>query len=85
MADRQAFSGPEMAAAVAAATGLGSSVSERVVGLVLDGMRRALLRRERIEIRGVGVLYVAPKKRGVGRNLWTGQIVGIPRGFTVRF
>jgi DNA-binding protein HU-beta len=48
-------------------------------------MRQALVRGERIELRGFGVFLVKERKRGVGRNPRTGQEVPIPPGKTVRF
>lgn len=56
-----------------------------VVNTIFDALRDALLRGERIELRGFGVFVVKDRKRGVGRNPRTGQEVPIPPGKTVRF
>jgi DNA-binding protein HU-beta len=48
-------------------------------------MKEALMRGERIELRGFGVFVVKPRKRGVGRNPRTGEEVAIPSGKTIRF
>lgn len=56
-----------------------------VVEAIFDSMRQALVRGERIELRGFGVFTVKERKRGVGRNPRTGQEVPIPPGRTVRF
>lgn len=57
----------------------------QVVEAIFDSMRQALVRGERIELRGFGVFLVKDRKRGVGRNPRTGQEVPIPPGKTVRF
>ncbi|MCS7182279.1 MAG: integration host factor subunit beta [Thermoanaerobaculum sp.] len=56
-----------------------------VVETIFDTLKEALLRGERIELRGFGVFLVKERKRGVGRNPRTGQPVPIPPGKTVRF
>ncbi len=56
-----------------------------VVNTIFDALRDAILRGERIELRGFGVFVVKDRKRGVGRNPRTGQEVPIPPGKTVRF
>lgn len=56
-----------------------------VVDAIFESMRQALLRGERIELRGFGVFLVKDRKRGVGRNPRTGQEVPIPPGKSVRF
>ncbi|MGC8916229.1 MAG: HU family DNA-binding protein [Thermoanaerobaculum sp.] len=57
----------------------------QVVDAIFDTMRQALVRGERIELRGFGVFLVKDRKRGIGRNPRTGQEVPIPPGKTVRF
>ena len=52
---------------------------------VFEAMRHSLQRGERIELRGVGVFQVKPRKRGIGRNPRTGKEVRIPPGRTIRF
>jgi DNA-binding protein HU-beta len=52
----------------------------QVVDLLTDRMKKALLDGDRIEIRGFGVFEPRPRKRGMGRNIKTGQSVEIPKG-----
>ncbi len=51
----------------------------------VDALKNAILRGERIEIRGFAVFEVRPRKQGVGRNPRTGDEVNIPPGKTIRF
>jgi DNA-binding protein HU-beta len=55
------------------------------VDALFHSMKEALMRGERIELRGFGVFVVKPRKRGVGRNPRTGEEVAIPSGKTIRF
>jgi DNA-binding protein HU-beta len=55
------------------------------VEALLDAMKEAMRRGERIELRGFGVFQVKPRKKGIGRNPRTGREVRIPPGKTVRF
>lgn len=57
----------------------------RVVDLLTDRMKQALLDGHRIEIRGFGVFEPRPRKRGMGRNIKTGASVAIPKGKSIRF
>lgn len=59
--------------------------AEVAVESVLNALREAMRKGERIELRGFGVFVVKPRKSGVGRNPRTGAIVPIPPGKTVRF
>ncbi len=59
--------------------------AEVAVDAIFDAMRLAMQRGERIELRGFGVFLVKPRRRGIGRNLRTGQEVPIPPGRTIRF
>jgi DNA-binding protein HU-beta len=70
---------------VAERTGLTKIKAEMAVGSLFDAMKEALRRGQRIELRGFGVFYVRPRKRGVGRNPKTGDVVPIPEGKTIRF
>lgn len=71
--------------AVSEQTGLTKIKAEMAVESLLDAMKQALKRGQRIELRGFGVFYVRPRKRGVGRNPKTGDVVPIPEGKTIRF
>ena len=59
--------------------------AEVAVNSIIDAVKDALARGERIELRGFGVFEVRPRKRGVGRNPRTGEVVRIPPGKTTRF
>lgn len=56
-----------------------------VVDLLTDRMKQALLDGHRIEIRGFGVFEPRPRKKGMGRNIKTGDAVKIPNGKSIRF
>ena len=66
-------------------TGLGRRQAEIAVETILGMMKDAMMRGERIELRGFGVFEVRPRKTGIGRNPRTGEEVEIPPGKTVRF
>lgn len=59
--------------------------AEFAVKTILDAMSDALARGHRIEIRGFGVFEPRPRKRGMGRNIKTGDSVQIPKGRSIRF
>ncbi len=56
-----------------------------VVDMITERMKQALLDGHRIEIRGFGVFEPRPRKRGMGRNIKTGDSVQIPKGRSIRF
>ena len=57
----------------------------QAVDLLTERMKQALLDGDRIEIRGFGVFEPRPRKRGMGRNIKTGDSVAIPKGKSIRF
>jgi DNA-binding protein HU-beta len=57
----------------------------QAVDTVIEGLRNALARGQRIELRGFGVFQVKQRKKGIGRNPKTGVEVKIPPGNTIRF
>jgi DNA-binding protein HU-beta len=72
--------------AAAGAAGVDRQKATRAVETIIDVLRQALTRGERIELRGFGVLLVKPKKAGIGRNpKRPTEEVQIPPGFTIRF
>jgi nucleoid DNA-binding protein len=72
--------------AVAGAAGVDRQKAAQAVETIIDALRQALTRGERIELRGFGVLLVKPKKAGIGRNpKRPTEEVEIPPGFTIRF
>ena len=70
---------------VAPKMGITKVKSEVAVDAVLNALKDAMKRGERIELRGFGVFVVKPRKSGIGRNPRTGDEVPIPPGKTVRF
>lgn len=70
---------------VAAKMGITKVKSEVAVDAVLNALKDAMRRGERIELRGFGVFVVKPRKSGIGRNPRTGDEVPIPPSKTVRF
>lgn len=59
--------------------------AQETVDLVFNAIKDALAKGERVEFRGFGVFKVKERKRGVGRNLKTGESVQIPPGKTIKF
>lgn len=70
---------------IAREAGITKVNAEVAVNSILDALKGALARGDRIELRGFGVFEVKPRKRGVGRNPRTGEEVTIPAGKTTRF
>ena len=66
-------------------SGLNKAKADLAVEALLKAMKEALLRGERIELRGFGVFVVKNRKTGPGRNPRTGEVVAIAPGKTVRF
>ena len=64
---------------------ISKSTALQVVDLLTDRMKKALLDGHRIELRGFGVFELRPRRRGIGRNIKTGQSVAIQKGKTIRF
>jgi integration host factor subunit beta len=56
------------------------SESEQVLEAVVDVLRQALQRGEKIDLRGLGVFKVRETKPRQGRNPRTGEALSIPRG-----
>ena len=61
-------------------TGISKAKAESAVETVFEGLKEALSRGERIELRGFGVFSVRPRKLGIGRNPRTGAVVGPSAG-----
>jgi DNA-binding protein HU-beta len=59
--------------------------AQESVDMVFNAIKDALAAGERVEFRGFGVFRVKERKRGVGRNLKTGEAVQIPPGKTIKF
>lgn len=65
--------------------GITKMKAEETVDSVLEALKGAMKKGERIELRGFGVFVVKPRKSGIGRNPRTGAEVPITPGKTVRF
>lgn len=59
--------------------------AEEAVDVLLAELKNGMVKGGRIELRGLGVFVVRPRKGGVGRNPRTGVMVPITPGRTVRF
>jgi DNA-binding protein HU-beta len=59
--------------------------AQESVDMVFNAIRDALADGQKVEFRGFGVFRVKERKRGVGRNLKTGEAVQIPPGKTIKF
>lgn len=59
--------------------------AQDTVDQVFESIKDALAQGEKVEFRGFGVFRVKERKRGLGRNLKTGEAVQIPPGKTVKF
>ncbi len=70
---------------IARDTGMTKVQAETAVNAIIEALKGALARGERIELRGFGVFEVRDRKRGVGRNPRTGEEVQIAPGKTTRF
>jgi len=70
---------------VVSRTGITKTKAEMAVERVFEAMKEAMVRNDRIELRGFGVFTVRPRKTGIGRNPRTGAEVTIPPGKAVRF
>ena len=66
-------------------TGITKTKAETAVETLLEGMKDALGRGERVEFRGFAIFTVRPRKTGIGRNPSTGAAVAIAPGKAVRF
>lgn len=66
-------------------TGISDKKAMAAVETVLEAMKRALSKGERIELRGFGIFSVRPRKLGIGRNPRTGTAVDLAPGKAVRF
>src|SRR5688572_31382462 len=68
---------------VAEASEISRVKAAQAVDTVIEGLRNALARGQRIELRGFGVFQVKQRKKGIGRNPKTGVEVKIPPGNTI--
>jgi nucleoid DNA-binding protein len=66
-------------------TGIKQVVVRDVVQKTFDTIFESLKAHQRIELRNFGVFLVKKRKRRIGRNPKTGQIVPVPERHTVIF
>lgn len=66
-------------------TGIKQVVVKEVVQRTFDAILAALREGKRIELRNFGVFQVKRRKRRIGRNPKTGQVVPVPERQTVVF
>jgi nucleoid DNA-binding protein len=66
-------------------TGIKQVVVKEVVQRTFDTVLEALKGGDRIELRNFGVFMVKKRKRRIGRNPKTGQVVPVPERRTVVF
>jgi DNA-binding protein HU-beta len=66
-------------------TDINRKQANEAITSILETMKKALINKERIELRGFGVFEVKAKKLGVGRNPKTGASVTIEPGNSIRF
>lgn len=70
---------------VSRVAGISHLKAQESVEMVFTSIREALERGEKVEFRGFGVFRVKERKKGLGRNLKTGESVPISPGKTVKF
>lgn len=70
---------------VMAETGLTESEARQTLDLVLLSVMGALLKDERVSLENLGTLSTRPRRKGMARNIRTGEAVPIPPGRAVRF
>ena len=58
---------------------------EKVVSVVLDEIKRALKRGDRVELRGFGIFSTNIQKARISRNHKTGEKVNTPEKKTIHF
>ncbi|MCD6292583.1 MAG: integration host factor subunit beta [Deltaproteobacteria bacterium] len=56
---------------------LNLKVSETIVNMVVDNMKKSLLDEERIELRGFGSFHIEYYKAYIGRNPKTGESIKV--------
>jgi integration host factor subunit beta len=69
----------DLAEAVAARTNVPRADAEKFVDQVFDAMTEALIRGQRIELRGLGVFEVRQYEAYTGKNPRTGEPVAVKR------
>ena len=75
----------DIAALVAAETGMSKEKAEDAVNAILEEVKQALSEGERVTIRRFGSFHVRYKSTRLGRNPKTGEEAEIPERRVVRF
>jgi nucleoid DNA-binding protein len=70
---------------ISQAMGIKQVVVKEVVHKTLDIIINSLKNGERIELRNFGVFYTKKRKKRMGRNPRTGQVVPVPEKIVVAF
>ncbi|MCK4810438.1 MAG: integration host factor subunit beta [Candidatus Omnitrophica bacterium] len=70
---------------ISGSTGIKQILVKKVVQKTFDTIFDALKDKQRIEIRNFGIFYLKKRKKRIGRNPKTGQVVPIPERNTVLF
>ncbi|MCD6228496.1 MAG: integration host factor subunit beta [Candidatus Omnitrophica bacterium] len=70
---------------ISEACGVKQTVVKRIVQGTFDAILESLQRGERVEIRNFGVFFLKKRKRKIGRNPKTGEVVPIPERVVVVF
>ena len=58
---------------------------EKLINIILNEMKQALKRGERVELRGFGILSSRVQKARISRNPKTGEKVNTPQKKTINF
>ena len=58
---------------------------EKITSIILDEIKSALKRGERLEIRGFGTLSTRIQKESIRRNPKTGEKINVPQKQTIHF
>lgn len=66
-------------------TGMSKQKAQEVVELTFESLKEALKQENKVELRGFGIFKVRSRKKGVGRNLKTGELIPIKDGKTIKF
>ena len=58
---------------------------EKLIDIILNEIKRALRRGDRVELRGFGIFYTNIQKARISRNPKTGEKVNTPEKKTIHF
>ena len=78
MAENRTMNKSDLVAKLSRKAGLSRQRVDEMVRLVFDAMLEALVRGERIEIRGLGSFVAKSYRARVGRNPRTGESIEVP-------